>query len=243
MNKEKEETEKEVYFKLYPPKKLIEITKEDGSVTGLVHSFTLQEVFEETIKQLDLSRNLNSDLTALFTSSDEQIMVIDEVGKIIRISPTFFPEFWNVEKREEIIGKNIQEFVEQNIFQPNIFRLCIKKKDKVTAIQESGNMRVWSVATPVYKDGSLERVVILFKEIMQDNETHSSVNHSNDLFSLTNIEDKRLIFRSNKIENLVTQLTRAAKMNSTILIEGETGVGKELFAHKVHEKSARNDQP
>lgn len=239
----KNNEEKEVYFKLYPPKKLVEITKEDGSVTGLVHSFIFQEVFEETVKELDFARNLNSDLKALFTSADEQIIVIDKKGEIIRVSSTFIQSFWGVEKAEEIIGKNIQEFVERNIFQPDVFQLCIKKQDKVTAIQESGNMRVWSVATPVYKDGELERVVVLSKEIIQNNSTVTSVDQSNDLFTFKSIENKRLIFRSNKIENLVTQLTRAAKMNSTILIEGETGVGKELFAHKVHEESMRNDQP
>ena len=235
--------EKEVYFKLYPPKKLLEVTKEDGSVTGLVHSFIFQEVFEETMKELDITKSLNSDLKAIFTSSDEQILVIDENGFIIRASRAFFSNFWNVKNADDIIGKNIQEFVDQNIFQPNIFRLCINKQEKVTAIQESGNMRIWSVANPVFTNGQLEKVVVLSKEIMQDGTHEQENDHGNDVMSFANFEDEKLIYRSAKIDNIVTQLTRAAKMHSTILIEGETGVGKELFAHKVHEQSARNHQP
>lgn len=240
-NNKKGKNEKEVYFKLYPPKKLVEVTKEDGSVTGLVHSFIFQEVFEETMKELDFTKSLNSDLKAIFTSSDEQILVIDKNGIIIRVSRAFFPEFWHVKDEDDIIGKNIQEFVDRHIFQPNIFRLCVKKQEKVTAIQESGKMRIWSVANPVFTNGKLERVVVLSKKIMQDSKEKKD--NADDLISFTNFEDEKLIYRSAKIDNIVKQLTRAAKMHSTILIEGETGVGKELFAHKVHEQSARNHQP
>lgn len=247
MNKEKEETEKEVYFKLYPPKKLVEITKEDGSVTGLVHSFIFQEVFEETVKELDFTRNLNSDLEALFTSSGEQILVIDPKGKIIRVSGNFFHQFWQVNDSNQMIGRQINEFVEQGVFQPNIFNLCMKKQDKVTAIQESGKRRIWSVATPVYVGEELEKVIVLSREITSEEPTVYSKSTTNsetkDTLSVPVYEDKRLIYRSEKIENIITQLKRAAKMNSTILIQGETGVGKEIFAHKIHKNSMRHDFP
>lgn len=245
--REPDEAEKEVYFKLYPPKKLVEITEEDGSVTGLVHSFIFQEVFEETVKELDFTRNLMSDFEVLFTSSGEQMLVIDEEGFIIRTSGSFFVDFWQLEKEEEIVGENIQTFVDHGVFQPNIFNLCKKKQDKVMAIQESGSCRIWSVATPVYEDGNLKRVVVLSKEIAQEqpvnNANPESEKNGEGPVALHVTKDKQLIYRSGKIEMIITQLVRAAKMNSTILIEGETGVGKEIFAQKVHQNSARQEQP
>lgn len=240
---EEKPREKQVYFKLYPPKKLVEITEEDGSVTGLVHSFIFQEVFEETAKELDFTRHLISDLKALFTSSGEQILVIDANGKILRLSGTFLSSFWKTDRVENIIGKSINYFAEKDIFQPNVFELCKTKKEKVTAIQESGKHRIWSVATPVYKKGHLEKVVVLSKKITPKEEKQPGVEQEFDPVNLTSTADKRLIYRSKTIENLVMQLSRVAKMNSTVLLEGETGVGKEVFAHKIHELSSRNDQP
>lgn len=245
-NKVKQQ-EKQVYFKLYPPKKLTQITEEDGSVTGLVHSFIFQEVFEETVKELDFARDLNSDLKALFTSSGEQILVIDGNGIIIRVSGTFFSEFWQVEHPDDIIGKEITELTNKRIFQPNIFNLCKKKKDKVTAIQESANRQIWSIATPVYEDGRLTKVIVLSKEITNEevtsDKTETSLQVLEDSYSLSTSEDRKLIYRSEKIKNLLLQLTRVAKMNSTVLLEGETGVGKEVFAHRLHKKSARSHEP
>lgn len=240
---EEKPREKQVYFELYPPKKLVEITEEDGSVTGLVHSFIFQEVFEETAKELDFTRHLISDLKALLMSSGEQILVIDANGKIIRVAGTFLNSFWRTDDVKDIIGKPITYFVERNIFQPNVFELCKTKKEKVTAIQESGKQRIWSVATPVYKDGKLEKVVVLSKKITAKEAKQRTMEPEFDPVNLTSTADKRLIYRSKTIENLVMQLSRVAKMNSTVLLEGETGVGKEVFAHKIHELSSRNDQP
>ncbi|WNS74945.1 sigma 54-interacting transcriptional regulator [Bacillus sp. DTU_2020_1000418_1_SI_GHA_SEK_038] len=218
----------------------------DGIITGLVHVFFSREVFEEAVHELDFVRNLNSDLQAVYASSQEQILVIDGSGKIIRVAGMFLGDFWKVEKPENIIGKNIDEFSKRNIFQPNVFELCQKQKKKVTAIQDSaGSSRVWSVATPVYHEGKLEKVVVLSRDITQqssslkDDDTDQSLHNRLE----NNHNEKRLVYRSKKIEQLVTEIKRVAQFNSTILLEGDSGVGKEVFAHKIHTASPRSKQP
>ena len=45
------------------------------------------------------------------------------------------------------------------------------------------------------------------------------------------------------MQGVFTTLDLVARMTSTLLIQGETGTGKELIARTVHENSARRDQP
>ncbi|PKL78928.1 MAG: sigma-54-dependent Fis family transcriptional regulator [Ignavibacteriae bacterium HGW-Ignavibacteriae-4] len=57
-------------------------------------------------------------------------------------------------------------------------------------------------------------------------------------YSLTNI-----IGISPKIKETKDKLLRIAQSKSTVLIMGESGVGKELFAHAIHNASSRSEYP
>ena len=51
------------------------------------------------------------------------------------------------------------------------------------------------------------------------------------------------VAKSPVILDLVHVIDEVAKQNTTILITGESGVGKEIFAEQIHKKSPRHDMP
>ena len=53
----------------------------------------------------------------------------------------------------------------------------------------------------------------------------------------------RLIGRSDAIRTLETDLECAARSDAKVLITGETGVGKEVVARLIHQRSARASAP
>lgn len=53
----------------------------------------------------------------------------------------------------------------------------------------------------------------------------------------------RIIGTSKEMQRVFATIDRVAMMNSTVLIHGETGTGKELIARTIHEHSARRNQP
>jgi two-component system response regulator HydG len=53
----------------------------------------------------------------------------------------------------------------------------------------------------------------------------------------------RFVFRSEKILELLQTVDRIAASDVPLLIQGETGVGKEVLAELTHEKSPRRDHP
>ena len=54
---------------------------------------------------------------------------------------------------------------------------------------------------------------------------------------------ENIIGQSDTIKYVLYRIQQAAPTNTTILIEGETGVGKQLFAYAIHSMSKRNDHP
>jgi transcriptional regulator with GAF, ATPase, and Fis domain len=54
---------------------------------------------------------------------------------------------------------------------------------------------------------------------------------------------ERIIGNSSALESVLDQVEQVAQTNSTVLIEGETGTGKELIAHGIHNASERFGRP
>jgi PAS domain S-box-containing protein len=50
---------------------------------------------------------------------------------------------------------------------------------------------------------------------------------------------KEIVGNSSAIRNVLLQMEQVASTDSTVLIQGETGTGKELFAHAIHNLSSR----
>jgi two-component system NtrC family response regulator len=57
------------------------------------------------------------------------------------------------------------------------------------------------------------------------------------------IKSSSIIGESNALKQLMALAAKAASSDSSILIEGETGTGKELLAEFIHKNSVRHDKP
>ena len=54
---------------------------------------------------------------------------------------------------------------------------------------------------------------------------------------------EQIIGNSPALTAVLKQAERVAAMDTTVLIHGETGTGKELIAHAIHNASPRSGQP
>lgn len=57
------------------------------------------------------------------------------------------------------------------------------------------------------------------------------------------IDRSDIIGDSPKVQQCIERLAKAGASNANVLIEGETGTGKELFAKAIHKNSSRKDSP
>ncbi|MES2623896.1 MAG: sigma 54-interacting transcriptional regulator [Pseudomonadota bacterium] len=75
-----------------------------------------------------------------------------------------------------------------------------------------------------------------------------ALGHTGELFTSTGAEDsrewrKKIISRSQVMESVLQQTKAAAATDVSILIQSETGTGKELLADAIHQASGRHDKP
>jgi PAS domain S-box-containing protein len=54
---------------------------------------------------------------------------------------------------------------------------------------------------------------------------------------------EEIIGESNILKHILYRIEQVAPMDTTVLLKGETGTGKELFARAIHQKSKRHNKP
>ena len=97
------------------------------------------------------------------------------------------------------------------------------------------------------KRGALE----IAKDITKEKELSDKLEYLQQELASKDIDDKslkgytfrNLIGEDEKFQNTIEIAKKAAKSSSTVLIYGETGTGKELFAQSIHNESSRRNKP
>lgn len=226
----------------------------EGEVEGLIIIVQDLPMVEQMAMELESIKNLNKDLNAILSSIYDEILVVNANGELLRSSETTIPEFWGMDLRH-LVGKNIVELEEQGLFMPSVTRLVIEKKKKVSVVQETHNgKKVLAVGNPIFDEkGNIDRIIIASRDITESTKLRNelkemqkkSAQYKQELDEIKFQEElnRKLIFRSRKMEDVMGQIHKVAKFSSTVMIQGESGVGKEVIAHAIHQLGARRTMP
>ncbi len=138
-------------------------------------------------------------------------------------------------------GKNgIEVLVEAKALNPEIDAVIITAYGTVeTAVSAMKSGAVDYISKPV----NLEALSMLISRVSE----RRTLIRENELLR-RELEKSRfpaggIIYKSKKMEELLNLAGRVAPSSATVLIQGETGTGKELFARLIHQASERSNAP
>lgn len=194
---------------------------------------------------------LELELEALLEHASIGIHITDGEGLTLRHNPRC--ALIDGIPSEEVLGRNMRELVDQGLYSESIALQCLEERRKVTKRQLVNNKTVLASGVPIYIDGEIFRVLVFAQDLTKEADLEKSlgeikqVNHiyEKELEALRNeIEQGQgIITRSRKMEKIIELTERIASINTTILIEGESGVGKGLLTETIHKKSERAEKP
>lgn len=226
----------------------------DNEVEGVVIVVQDLPMVEEMASEIEYVKDLNKDLNAILSSIYDEILVVNHKGELIRYSENIIPGFWNVDLKE-LLGKSILEFGNQGLFTPSVTKLVLEKKKKVSIVQETINGRkVLAVGNPVFDENmEIERIIIASRDITETSRLKTELKEMKKISEQykKELEDikskdsfvKKLIYCSPKMEQIINQAKKIADFSSTVLLHGESGVGKEVIAQAIHQLGNRSSKP
>jgi len=199
---------------------------------------------------------MQRDFAELFEDqTDIGICVFDADGRFLYVNPAFL-KIRNVSEKE-YLGRTAYDLYNSNLTDKCIWDMVYKTRTTTTDVQ-----------TVMSKDGKVLRkhLVTIQPLLNEAGEITSAIAYYKDLYSFTKEYDD-LSARVNPLDSInsfhdwldgnrssppfvaespqMKQLCQAANkvgnISSTVLITGETGTGKEIFASYIHNVSNRRD--
>jgi PAS domain S-box-containing protein len=203
-------------------------------------------------KELDMLYQQNHELKRILDSSYDEIFVTDGNGDVLYVSGESCKRFTGFPP-EVFLGKNIKELVEKGFVRNSVTLKVLETKSIVSHQQVYPNGKtVLATGKPVFNEhGMLHLIIINSRDITELVELRNQIAHANSVIdrqqklmseSQSNPFFVRMITRSEKMLPLIELVEKVAPTDSSVLIEGESGVGKSILARMIHDASNRREK-
>ncbi|WP_203557251.1 sigma 54-interacting transcriptional regulator [Bacillus sp. B15-48] len=189
-------------------------------------------------------------LDRIFNSTLEAVHIFDKSGKFVFINDIAEKELGIA--RNEWIGKHVTDLIPNSI----ICEVLYSKTQHVSKIEFVQDKEFFIDARPLTENGKLVGAIARFKgkeefiKLKNILAQYSPINHDHSILShidqtkISPFASENLIISKESI--LTKELVIVKKLSSSdlsILIRGESGVGKEVMAKSIHQWSHRKSKP
>lgn len=192
-------------------------------------------------------------LETFFEYSYDGLWICDNQGNVIEINRA--AELLNDYKSEDIVGRNVADLVKSGYYDRSVVLKVLEMKQVVTEIIQSRNgKRILVTGNPIFDHaGKIKYVVENLRDITLLEQLHEKLEEANafkerfqtEFQSFQTMRDlrKKIVFNSPAMEATMGLAAKFGPTGATVLITGESGVGKGLIAESIHLFSERRSGP
>ncbi len=162
--------------------------------------------------------------------------------------------------RDFVVGKNAQDLVTNGFYTESAAITAIKARKKITIMLEMTKgdkigQKIMGTAIPMWdENGKIRRVVANIRDITEILYLKDLLEKTKQLNQIYEAElaqmriqqitkNSDIVARSPETRRVLEMAAQVAKVDSTVLITGESGAGKEVIANSIHRLSHRNEGP
>lgn len=208
--------------------------------------------FENVVKQMHFFQNMSRELDAIINSSSDGLFVCDGQANVIHMNPA--SERIHKARQEDLIGRNMLDLIEEGFIDCSAALQVSQSKKEVTLLQNKENRKLISVGTPVFDEqGELIRVVVSERDITQIDQLQRELEEQASIkdqlqhqllqMQVAELKNNQIIARSPSMLKVVERAYKVSTVDSSVLITGESGVGKGVIVHLIHNNSSRAGKP
>lgn len=221
----------------------------DGKLEGAYSIYLDITDLEEKKLQFQNAIQKEKELEAILENSHDGIWIMDGAGVTLRVSKSW--EDFSGIKREEMVNRSVYEIVAQGYYTDSAAIHVIEQRKPVTIMYETKtNRKALVTATPVFdENGNIWRIISNVRDITEIDRYRQELEESKrykeelKLLRKQQYESDGVIVRSQAMKDVFKLAAQTAGSDATVLILGESGVGKDVVARYIHRTSNREKGP
>jgi len=221
----------------------VQLARKHGLRVDLIETGkeAILQALEESIraaKQTAQTKEVAERVKAILDYAYEGIIAVDEKGEITVFNKTA-EQITNV-IAEEAIGRHVRDVI------PNtgLLRVLTTGKDELGELEKINGNMVAKNRAPVKIDDKTVGAIATFQKVSKLQEFEGRIRekiYSKGLVAKYTFSD--IIGKSNQLRQLIEMTHKFSRVDSNVLIVGETGTGKELISQSCHNASLRKHGP
>lgn len=224
-----------------------------SKVSGAICVFSEHTEMAVIARKMRDFRELSSELAVIIDSCYEGLWVYDGQANVLRVNAA--AERINNIKAEDVIGRNMYDLVQSRLVERAASLEVIEKQAPVSFLCSTREGRkLIKSGTPIFDDdGKLSKIVVSERDITEMDqmqrqlEEQAALNHQFQYQILemqqAELASTKIIAKSPAMIRALNQAIKVSQADSSVLILGESGVGKGLFADLIHLRSKRAEKP
>lgn len=177
-------------------------------------------------------------LQAILDFIADGVIAVDEKGIITVCNPSA-RRILNI-PYDRVIGKRIDDI----LLNSRMGKVITTGKEELNRIQDENGVKIITNRIPILHENKVFGAVCTFQELQklqqQEQEIRKKLLHRGHV---TKYDLENIVGKSRSYQNAIEKVKKYSQVDSTVLLTGETGVGKEVFAHLIHSLSKRADGP
>ena len=217
-------------------------------ITDLMNDWTEAD-FEKMLKLIVKCRKEYLDDEFIFDNIFDLLTVSNKNGVLIKTNSAIEEQFGL--KRELAIGTNVRDLEKNGILSKSVTREVLDKGTPCTLVQDTKTgHRLLVTSTPVYdQNGELYKIFNISKDVTSITTLESKLQEAEELIreyekqSIYTETNNKIITSNITMQHALNTVMQIAEVDSTVLIEGETGVGKDVMAKQIHDTSINKNGP
>lgn len=184
--------------------------------------------------------------------SYDGLCVIDSKGTWLYLNPAAAKILGAPAK--SFIGKNVKDAIKVGDISESVALKVVREKKIITDVIIINGKEVLSTGIPVFdEDNEVSQVVLNVRDINELNnikidEVLSIALKNKPILYEELLKDElpdttNIVAKSRAFRDVLKVILRIAKVDSTVYLQGESGVGKEVVVNFLHENSKRKKMP